>query len=392
MTSRERVRAIIGRGAAAPGGAVEPDRPGFWMGNPHDDSWPALEEAFAGGVPHPDAVATASRDHETRDGHRERSGDEAHALPPHLATKGIASDEAARRRAVRRRLGDDFVWISPEWTAYRHPEGRPIFEIGRKGDSLNAPGVFAETESAQEVDDFPWPNPDYLDFDECLAELRAAGPVYRASGFWSPFFHIVADFFGMDNYFVKMYADPDVVHAVTRHVVDFYLEANRRFYAVAGDLVDGYFFGNDFGTQLDLLISPDSFREFVFPYFRELTEQGHEYGQQVILHSCGSIYKVIPDLLSLGVDALHPLQARAANMEAERLGSEFGGAVAFVGGVDTQDLLVNGTPEEVEADVRRVATALGPYVVISPSHEALLPNVPPANVLAMARAVGSVER
>ena len=260
-----------------------------------------------------------------------------------------------------------------------------MFDIGRTGDSLNAPGVFAECESVQEVHDYSWPDPDHLDFTPCLAELRAAGPVYRASGFWSPFFHLAADFFGMDNYFVKMYTHPDVVHAVTAHIVDFYLEANRRFFAVAGDLVDGFFFGNDFGTQLDLLISPELFREFVFPYFRKLTDAGHEHGYQVILHSCGSIYKVIPDLISLGVDALHPLQAKAANMEAERLGAEFRGAVAFVGGIDTQDLLVNGTPEEVAEDVRRVARALGPDLVVSPSHEALLPNVPPENVLAMAR-------
>ena len=151
-----------------------------------------------------------------------------------------------------------------------------------------------------------------------------------------------------------------------------------------------FFFGNDFGTQLDLLISPDLFREFVFPYFRKLTDIGHEHGYHVILHSCGSIYKVIPDLIELGVDALHPLQARAANMEADRLGAEFRGAVAFVGGIDTQDLLVNGSPDQVAAEVRRVARALGPNLVVSPSHEALLPNVHPDNVLAMARATADL--
>lgn len=338
---RERVRAIVGRRGDG--------TPAFWMGNPHHDSWPALVDAFAPGQ--------------------------------------IVGKDAFL--AVRNHLGDDFRWICPEWSSYHHPEGKPIFEIGRKGTSLNSPGAFAETESVQEVDDFPWPNPDYLNFESCLDELRNAGEVYRASGFWAPFFHLVADFFGMDNYFVKMYTHPKVVHAVTKHIVDFYLEANRRFFAVAGDLVDGFFFGNDFGTQLDLLISPEMFREFVFPYFRALTEQGHEHGHQVILHSCGSIYKVIPDLLELGVEALHPLQAKAANMEAERLGAEFGGAVAFIGGIDTQQLLVTGTPDEVTSDVHRVAAALGPNVVVSPSHEALLPNVPPANVEAMARAAKS---
>lgn len=341
MTSRERIRAII---------AGEPaDRLGFWMGQPHRDSWPALVRAFAGD----DTVS-------------ERTQAE-----------------------VRRRLGDDLVWIPPGWGAYRHPEGEPMFDIGRTGESHNAPGAFAETESVDEVDAYHWPDPEFLDFSECIERLRSAGSVYRASGMWTPFFHLVADFFGMDNYFIKMYTHPEVVHAVTRHIVHFYLEANRRFFEQAQDLVDGFFFGNDFGTQLDLLISPELFREFVAPYFGQLTNLGHEYGKQIILHSCGSIYKVIPDLIDLGIDALHPLQARAANMEAERLGAEFGGALAFVGAIDTQELLVKGSSEDVTSEVARVAAALGPRYVVSPSHEALLPNVPPDNVLAMAGAVGT---
>ncbi|MDP7448979.1 MAG: uroporphyrinogen decarboxylase family protein, partial [Candidatus Latescibacteria bacterium] len=170
-------------------------------------------------------------------------------------------------------------------------------------------------------------------------------------------------------------------------VVDFHLEANRRFFAVAGDLVDAYFFGNDFGTQRGLLISREMMAEFVFPYFRQLTSLAHESGYHVILHSCGSIHEVIPDLIDMGVDALHPLQARAANMEAERLAGDFSGALAFVGGIDTQDLLVNGQPEDVAADVRRVKALLGPRLIVSPSHEAVLPNVSPQNLLAMAQAV-----
>ena len=148
--------------------------------------------------------------------------------------------------------------------------------------------------------------------------------------------------------------------------------------------MDGYFFGNDFGTQLDLICGPKQFDEFIMPWFRRFTDQGKRYGYQVILHSCGSVYKVIDRLIEAGVDCLHPLQARAANMQAEKLAQEFKGRIAFLGGIDTQQLLVHGTPEEVKADVRRVKDLLGPSLIVSPSHEALLPNVPPENVQAMA--------
>jgi uroporphyrinogen decarboxylase len=104
----------------------------------------------------------------------------------------------------------------------------------------------------------------------------------------------------------------------------------------------------------------------------------------VILHSCGSIYKVISRLIDAGVECLHPLQAMAANMDAETLAKEFGGRITFLGGIDTQNILVNGTPERVKDEVRRIKDLLGARLIVSPSHEALLPNVPPQNVAAMA--------
>ncbi|HEX9973093.1 MAG TPA: uroporphyrinogen decarboxylase family protein [bacterium] len=332
MKSRDRIRTIVSGNAA--------DRVGLWLGKPHADAEPIYLKAF---------------------GQKDVEG-------------------------IRQLLQDDFRWICPQWTSYQHPEGKPIWDMQRKGKELSAEGVFADCEDIREVDDFDWPNPDYLDFSETLDLLRDTGDVYRASGFWCPFFHELADFFGMENYFIKMYTHPEVVHAVTRHMIDFYIEANHRFFVQAGDLIDAFFFGNDFGTQLDLLISPELFEEFVFPYFKELTEQGHKHGLQVILHSCGSIYKVIPRLIDMGVEALHPLQAKASNMDAERLASEFKGKIAFIGGIDTQQILVHATPDEVKQEVRRVKKLLGPCLVVSPSHEALLSNVSPENVRAMAEA------
>ena len=246
--------------------------------------------------------------------------------------------------------------------------------------------VFADCEDVSEVEAYDWPNVDYLDFTPALEALKNAGDVYRVSGMWTCFFHVVADYFGMENYFIKMHTNPDVVDAVTRQVCEFYLAANIKFFEAAGNEVDAFFFGNDFGTHLDMLVSPASFDRFILPYTRKFVELGHSYGYQVMTHSCGAIHKVIGRLIDAGINALHPLQAKAVGMDAESLAIDFKGKVAFVGGIDTQDLLMNGTPEEVKAEVRRVKSILGPNLVISPSHEAILPNVPPENVLAMAEA------
>jgi uroporphyrinogen decarboxylase len=291
------------------------------------------------------------------------------------------------RELIRRKLGDDLRWIRPGAEAYRHPEGRPIFEWQRRGRDLSAAGRFADCDSVAEVEDAPWPDPAYVDHSETLAQLAQAGPYYRAGGWWSSFFHDVSDFFGMENYFIKMHTDPQVVHAVTRRVVNFYLDANALLYAQAGSKLDALFFGNDFGTQQDLLISPGMFDEFVRPYMKQLVDQAKAASLQVILHSCGAISRAIPSLIALGIDGLHPLQAAAAGMDADSLGEQYRGQVAFLGGIDTQHLLVHGSLDDVRQEVRRVVTALGPSLVISPSHEALLPNIPPENIRAMAEAV-----
>jgi uroporphyrinogen decarboxylase len=135
-----------------------------------------------------------------------------------------------------------------------------------------------------------------------------------------------------------------------------------------------------------LICGPAQFDEFILPWFRRFAELGKKYNKQVILHSCGAIHKVIDRLIDAKVDCLHPLQAKAANMNAEVLAQDFKGRIAFMGGVDTQDLLVNGTPEQIKADVRRIKKLLGPRLIVSPSHEAILPNIPPQNLEAMAEA------
>jgi len=328
MHSRERVKTIFSGRAA--------DRCGFWLGMPYPDT-----------------------------------------LPIYLKYFDVPDDEA-----LRVLLKDDIRWRWAEGESYKHPDRKPMWQYAKTahGDA----GPFGSCESVEEVDAFDWPDLDYLDFTQTLENLRNTGDFYRASGMWCPFYHIVMDFFGMENYFIKMYTHPEVVDAVTRHVCEFYLEANERFFEQAGDLVDGFFFGNDFGTQVDLMISPEMFDKFVMPWFHRFTRQGHAHGYQVMLHSCGAIHKVIERLINDGVEALHPLQAKAADMDAATLARDFKGRIAFLGGIDTQDLLVNGSPDDVRADVRRVKDLLGPCLVVSPSHEAILPNVPPQNVLAMA--------
>jgi uroporphyrinogen decarboxylase len=330
MSKRQLIRRLI---------AGEPvERCGFWLGNPDPKTWPILHQHF-----------------------------------------GTRTEEELRVKA-----GDDCRWICPQFFAdsYQDPTGRALFDASLDRAAHGAPPL-AHCETTEEIYAYPWPDPDYLRFESCLRALENAGDVYRFSGYWTCFFHNVADLFGMEEYFIKMHTHPEVVQAVTDKVCGFYYEANERFFRAAGNLVDAYFFGNDFGTQIGLICGPQQIDQYILPWLVRFISQGKAHGYQVVLHSCGSIHALIERMIAAGVQCLHPLQALARNMDAQTLARDFKGRIAFMGGIDAQALMTHGTPAQIRADVRRVRHLLGPNLIISPSHEAILPNVPPANVEAL---------
>lgn len=282
---------------------------------------------------------------------------------------------------------DDCRWISAD-SGYRNPERPYMFDTmhGLPAKiSHGTAGCFGDCEDVREVENHPWPDVKDCDFTEVYRKIEEFPDKMVFTGMWGCFFHVVMDYFGMENYFIKMYECPEVVEAVTEHVVNFYVEANEKFLSGLGDRADVTFFGNDFGTQLDLFISPEMFRRFVMPGFKKFIEVSKKYNKKVLLHSCGSIYRIIPDLIEAGVDAIHPIQAAAVGMSAKDL-AQFKDDISFVGGIDAQSFFVNATPDDIAREVDRVRGILGPNIVISPSHERILPNVPIENLTAMARA------
>lgn len=331
MTKRERVKTIFSGKPA--------DRTGFWMGNPDGESWPGLMTYFKVESP----------------------------------------------AVVRRTLDDDFRWLPAG--AYRHPEGRSAFPRGdAETHGLGVGGPLAGCETLADLERFEWPDPAHLDFSDTLEALRNAGDVYRGGGMWGCHFDALRNLFGFEECLIKMHTHPELIDAAMAHIAEFVYEGSHCFYHQAGTELDGQFFGTDLGTQLDLMISPEHFRRFLLPHFRRLIDVAHAHGYQAILHSCGAIHKIIPDLIDAGLDALHPLQAQAVNMDAATIARDFKGKIAFMGGIDNQSFLVDATPARVKDEVRRVRDLLGPSLVVSPSHECILPNVPPANIAAMAEA------
>ena len=293
--------------------------------------------------------------------------------------------------ALVEKLDDDIV---PVELPYHSPVSDAIhaaFDFAKKGKitrehrTLNAPGFFEDIDDPARIDDFDWPDPSrHVDPAECREVVEAAGNRRAVLGvIWSAHFQDACAAFGMENAFMQMHAAPDMVRAVLDRIVEFYLQANEIFYQATRGKLHAVLIGNDFGAQQGLLLSPRMIRQFALPGTRKLVDQAKSHGLRVIHHSCGAVRDIIPDLIDVGVDAIHPIQALAAGMDPRSLKDEFGDRVAFCGGVDTQELMVHGTPEQVSAKVRELMTIFPTGLIISPSHEAILPDTPPANVEAI---------
>jgi len=255
--------------------------------------------------------------------------------------------------------------------------------------TLTAPGFFEDYENPDDVEKFDWPDPvNYLDRRESQRRVATAPADRIKMGIlWSAHFQDACSAFGMEQALMVMMANPDMFKAVIDRITDFYLKANEIFYESTKGMLDAILIGNDFGSQACLMIDPDSLREFVFPGTKKLIEQAKSYGLTVMHHSCGSIFPIIQDLADLGADIIHPIQALANEMDAPNLKKHFDGKVAFCGGIDAQNLLVNGKPEEVTKKVLELKELFPTGLIFSPSHEAILPDIAPSNIEALFNAL-----
>lgn len=251
--------------------------------------------------------------------------------------------------------------------------------------TLTAPGFFEDYSDPGDVEKFPWPDPAlYLDRKESARRVNAAPSDRIKMGIlWSAHFQDACAAFGMEHALMTMFQNPDMFQAVIDRITDFYLRANEIFYESTRGKLDVILIGNDFGSQTGLMVDPDSLRKLVFPGTKKLIDQAKTYGLKVMHHSCGSVFPLIQDLADLGADIIHPIQALASEMDAPNLKGHFDGKVAFCGGVDAQNLLVNGSPEEVQNKVHELKALFPTGLIVSPSHEAILPDIPPANIRAL---------
>ncbi len=156
-----------------------------------------------------------------------------------------------------------------------------------------------------------------------------------------------------------------------------------------GSYIDVVQFGDDLGSQQGPFMPPKIFKRLFKPRYKKMWDFVHHNSNcKVFLHSCGSVYEVIPDLIEAGLDILNPVQTTTMNMEPERLKTEFGKDIVFWGGgCNTRDILARGTPDQVKEDVKRRMEIFMPGggFIFCQIHN-ILADVPPENIIAMLEA------
>ena len=192
---------------------------------------------------------------------------------------------------------------------------------------------------------------------------------------------------GFQRGYSDLIGNPALVQKILRRYLDMQLAYWEKMFAVLGDMIDVVQMADDFAGQNDMLISPGLYRKYLKPLHKQLFDFVHSRSSaKVFLHSCGSIRKVIPDLIEIGLDIINPVQVSAAGMDSAELKREYGKDLTFWGGgVDTQRTFDGShTPEEVREDVKRRVTDLMPGggFVFATVHN-IQGNVPPENIIAM---------
>ncbi len=287
----------------------------------------------------------------------------------------------------------------------RMPAGGTFFDQtcfpyldGYPTDFRDLPGDMAKILWAALVHS-PWDHAGEPDF---WSELRARALALRASTDRAILIACGCNLFEwgtflrrMDNFLMDLYTEPAKVEALLDALMVQHLAALEKVCRAVGDVCDILRFGDDLGMDSGPFMPPELYRRFFKPRHTQLCAYVRRHSRmKTFLHSCGSLYQLMPDLIEAGYDVINPVQTSCRGMEPERLKREFGRHVTFWGGgCDTRRVLNRGTEAEVRRHVlgRLAVFTPGGGFVFNTVHN-ILPEVPPENITAMYEAVAEFNR
>ena len=215
--------------------------------------------------------------------------------------------------------------------------------------------------SVEEINAYEgWPSPDWWDYSKMREECAYWHPEYFVlnkgdrldrTAQLKPMMYLR----GIEQTYIDLARNPKIVECIRDHIVNYFVEYNPRVFEAGGDEVDMFMMGDDMGGQRGPLLSVEMWRRYFRDAYRKYCDIAHKYGLKVMYHTCGDVYKLIPEFIENGLDCLQSLQPQATNMDIKRLKQEFGKDLSFQGGMDIQQILPLGTPDDVRKMVKYAA-------------------------------------
>lgn len=188
---------------------------------------------------------------------------------------------------------------------------------------------------------------------------------------------------GMENLLMDYALDPELVHRMASITTEFNLAAIE--YA-ASIKIDAVAVEGDLAGSTNLIMSPEHFKEYIKPYLEKIVSYAHKKGLKIIKHSDGNTWSILDDLIEIGFDGIHPIQPQC--MDIGEVKNYLKDKACIIGNIDCQELLPNGSPDEVDRVVKEtieIASPGGGYIISSSN--SIHPGVKPENYLAMIKAV-----
>ncbi len=306
------------------------------------------------------------------------------------------------------------AWFSPQATADGGWEVRAA--DGTRIAAMPAAGHFFDQTCFPYVDGYP---ADFRNLDQAMGRVQWAALVHSPwdhaaeDGFWEALraravelratstralvisggcnlFEWGSFLRRLDQFLMDLAAAPDDVERLLDALVERHLAFLEKLCRAVGDVVDIVRLGDDLGMDRGPFMSPVTYRRLFKPRHQALCDYIHTHSSmRILLHSCGGIAPLIPDLIEAGFEILNPVQTNSRGMDPERLKREFGPHVCFWGGgCDTRHVLNRLTPAEVRRHVRERLEIFAPGggFVFNTVHN-ILPEVPPENIVAMFEAL-----
>ena len=290
------------------------------------------------------------------------------------------------------RLGNHLLRVDIAHEPRLSDDGRIAFDWWGVGFDTEQEGYFAAIHplaGSKDLDAYAWPDPTEPDLLERAARTIAddGGAHFVAPNFGFALFERAWSLRGFDTFLLDMALDPGFAEELLERITQIQLVLIQRFLDLG---VDGGYFGDDYGSQVNLLFSPKMWRSLIKPRLARLFTPFREAGLPVIMHSDGQIADILPDLVEIGLTAYNPVQPEV--VDHAWLRRTFGHRLAYYGGISTQTTLSHGAPQEVISAVQNCLAALAPEgtgLILAPSHR-MMSDTPMKNVAAMLEAFASL--